>query len=125
MNKEKRAAAEALEVAKEAAETVKMVAKEVVCPRCDGDGFWHSTATGVRAGTMSGPLVDETASCPRCEGVKTVNIMITEEQAIAEAAAIKRDKVSAIGKVTREANAAIKQIKRNAATEADKIKAKV
>jgi DnaJ-class molecular chaperone len=39
-----------------------------ICPRCKGDGRWHSTKTGVRALTSSEPLVDETKPCPDCGG---------------------------------------------------------
>jgi hypothetical protein len=38
------------------------------CPRCKGDGRWHSTKTGVRALTSSEPLVDLTKNCPDCQG---------------------------------------------------------
>ena len=38
------------------------------CPRCKGDGFWHSNRTGVRALTSSEPLVDELRPCPECNG---------------------------------------------------------
>ena len=104
---------------------VKMVEKEVVCPRCMGDGLWYSNASGVRAETMSGPLKDETRSCPKCRGKGYLIARITERQAIAEAEAIKKEKAAAIAVVTKEANAAIKQIKKDAAAEADKIKANV
>jgi hypothetical protein len=40
----------------------------LVCPRCKGDGKWHSTKTGVRALTSSESLVDLTKPCPDCLG---------------------------------------------------------
>jgi hypothetical protein len=40
----------------------------LVCPRCKGDGKWHSTKTGVRALTSSEPLVDLTRNCVECNG---------------------------------------------------------
>lgn len=39
-----------------------------VCKRCNGDGIWHSTKTGVRAKTSSEPLVDPDRPCPDCGG---------------------------------------------------------
>ena len=36
------------------------------CPRCKGDGFWHSTKTGYRAKTTSEPLIDKKRKCPEC-----------------------------------------------------------
>jgi len=101
----------------------KMVEKEVVCPRCKGDGYWHSSCTGVRAKTVSGPVIDVSKPCPQCKGDGTINILIPEKQALAEAEAIKKEKAAAIARVTKMANTAIKQIKKDAAAEADKIKA--
>jgi len=40
------------------------------CPRCKGDGVWHSTKTGYRAKTSAEPLVDPTRPCPECDGKK-------------------------------------------------------
>lgn len=66
-------AAEAQEAAEEAirvAEAAKKVAKSKEpppCPRCNGDGFWHSLKTGYRAKTASEPLIDESKVCPSCK----------------------------------------------------------
>ena len=62
---------------------VKMVPKKITCPRCEGDGKWHTTRTGVRLATRPAvePLIDFDSRCPKCKGSKTVTIMITEEQA--------------------------------------------
>lgn len=38
------------------------------CPRCKGDGTWHSTKTGIRAKTASEPLQDSSRTCPECDG---------------------------------------------------------
>ena len=46
----------------------KIEQKKPICPRCKGDGFWHSNRTGVRALTSSEPLVDESRPCPDCSG---------------------------------------------------------
>ena len=74
---------------------IKMVPKWVVCSHCNGDGIWHSSATGVRAKTSSEPPVDSSRVCPKCKGQKKVTIMITEEQAKNEAAARRaRDKAN-------------------------------
>ncbi len=43
--------------------------EKVICSRCKGDGFWHSTRTGVRAKTSPEPLVDEGRVCPKCGNV--------------------------------------------------------
>jgi len=45
-----------------------MKEKTKVCPRCGGDGFWHSTKTGYRAKTSSEPLIDKSRKCPECKG---------------------------------------------------------
>jgi hypothetical protein len=37
------------------------------CPRCNGDGFWHSLKTGYRAKTSSEPLIDTARVCPKCK----------------------------------------------------------
>jgi len=66
---------------------VKMVPKKVTCPRCLGDGIWHTTKTGRRALTTTEPTVDAARVCPKCKGKKKVTIMITKEQADAEAVA--------------------------------------
>ena len=53
------------------AEEAKAVAKSKEpppCPRCNGDGFWHSLKTGYRAKTSSTPLLDESRACPECLG---------------------------------------------------------
>jgi len=42
------------------------------CPRCKGDGFWHTSATGVRLKTIAEPLVDESRQCPLCKGAGKV-----------------------------------------------------
>lgn len=67
-------------------EPVKMVAKKIRCPRCKGTGTFVSSRTGVRAKTASEPLADDSRPCPKCQGRKSVKIMITEEQARAEKA---------------------------------------
>jgi len=45
-----------------------VAAPKPVCPRCGGDGFWHSTKTGYRAKTSSEPLIDKSRKCPECKG---------------------------------------------------------
>jgi hypothetical protein len=68
----KQAAEEAQEVAEEAirkADEAKAVAKSKEpppCPRCGGDGFWHSPKTGYRAKTATEPLIDTSKPCPLC-----------------------------------------------------------
>ncbi len=37
------------------------------CKRCNGDGFWHSPKTGLRAKTSGTPLVDTSKLCPDCK----------------------------------------------------------
>jgi len=55
---------------KTAKKKTAVIKKEpVVCPRCNGDGFWHSPKTGYRAKTASELLVDETRKCPKCDGI--------------------------------------------------------
>jgi len=44
-----------------------VVEQKRVCRRCGGDGFWHSTKTGVRAETSAEPLVDTSRKCPICK----------------------------------------------------------
>lgn len=83
---------------------VKMVPKRITCPRCKGDGTWHSNATGVRAKTVSGPLVDASRLCPECKGTKRIIIRITDEQAKKELAAIRaRKKAETAAKKARAA----------------------
>ena len=82
---------------------IKMVPKRVTCPRCKGDGIWHSSRTGVRVQTAGEePLVDASRKCPECKGTKKVTIMITEEQARKERAAkVARDKADNAAKKAR------------------------
>ena len=89
---------------------IKYVPKRITCPRCNGDGVWHTSATGVRLERITGPLVDTSKVCPECKGKKKVTIQITEAQAIRE-----REARSA----KRKADAAA----RNAQSAADKAKA--
>lgn len=49
-------------------EIIKEKKEKIVCPRCNGDRIWHSSATGVRAKTSSEPLVDSNRQCPKCHG---------------------------------------------------------
>ncbi len=65
-------------------ETIRMVPKLIRCSRCNGDGIWHTSATGVRLATIGGPVLDSSRPCPQCKGKKSVKIMITETQAKAE-----------------------------------------
>lgn len=65
----------------EAPPEVKMVEKEIRCPRCKGSGTFVSNKTGSRAATAGSPLTDEKRTCPKCLRRKTVTIRITEEQA--------------------------------------------
>ena len=78
-----------------ASKPTKLIPKKVTCPRCNGDGIWHSPKTGVRAKTSSEPLVDSSMVCPDCQGSKKVTTMITEEQAKAEAEVAKKVKAAA------------------------------
>jgi len=80
-------ATETKEVVEEVVEKTKQVPKKVTCPRCKGDGWWHSSRTGVRVKTASEPLVDESRPCPQCKGRKSITILIPEAQARAEHAA--------------------------------------
>ena len=47
---------------------------KVTCPRCKGDGTFHSSKTGVRAATAADtePVADPTRVCPRCKGKKKI-----------------------------------------------------
>lgn len=56
------------------------VPKKVTCPRCKGDGVFHSNRTGSRAATSADPLIDPSKVCPKCKGVKEVTIFITHSQ---------------------------------------------
>ena len=44
------------------------------CPRCNGDGFWHTPKTGVRLATACADevLVDKERKCPKCKGTGLV-----------------------------------------------------
>jgi len=46
------------------------VVTKAVCPRCKGDGVFHSTKTGYRAKTSAEPLIDTSRPCPDCGGKK-------------------------------------------------------
>lgn len=81
------------------------VPKKVECPRCKGDGIWHSNRTGVRVATAAEPLVDASKACPACKGTKQVTIMITKEQADAEARAKARAERTATAARKARANA--------------------
>lgn len=59
------AADEAIKVAEDKAKVAESK-KPAPCWRCDGDGEWHSTKTGVRAKTSSEPLHDTSRVCPEC-----------------------------------------------------------
>ena len=39
----------------------------VTCPRCGGDGWWKSNATGVRRASAV-KLEDKNVNCPKCKG---------------------------------------------------------
>ena len=91
-------------------EPVKMVPKRIQCPRCKGAGTFISSRTGVRAKTAFAPLTDSSRPCPKCKGRKTVVIMITEEQAIAEKAKkaqIRKEAKAAVDAKARTAKKAI------------------
>ncbi len=60
------------------------VSKKVTCPRCDGDGIWHSSRSGVRALRSPEPLIDPKRRCPKCKGEKVVTIRISQAQALME-----------------------------------------
>ncbi len=87
-------------------EPTKMVPKKITCSRCDGDGVWHTSATGIRLATISGPVIDTDKPCPKCKGNKVVRIMITEEQAKAEKAEKARRNKKAKDQIDAEARAA-------------------
>jgi hypothetical protein len=53
---------------KEVGQMVAIDTSKPICPRCKGDGVWHSTKTGVRALTSAEPLIDSTKPCPECGG---------------------------------------------------------
>ena len=94
---------------------VKMVPKKVVCPRCKGDGIWHSSRTGVRAATSTEPTIDATRKCPQCKGSKKVTIMITKEQAEEEAdARVARKKADNAAKQARAAADKAEKVAKNA-----------
>jgi hypothetical protein len=59
------AADEAVKVAEDKAKVAESK-KPAPCWRCNGDGEWHSTKTGVRAKTSSEPLHDASRVCPEC-----------------------------------------------------------
>jgi Zn finger protein HypA/HybF involved in hydrogenase expression len=58
---------------------VKLVPKEITCPRCKGDGIWHTSRTGARLATIAGPTEDASKVCPECNGKKVVTIQVPEE----------------------------------------------
>ena len=60
---------------------VKLVPKTITCPRCNGDGIWHTSATGRRLETISGPTVDPEKVCPNCKGKKNIVIRVPEQAA--------------------------------------------
>lgn len=91
-------------------EPVKMVPKKITCPRCDGDGVWHTSATGVRLATIGGPVVDTDRPCPECKGNKSIRIMITEEQDKAEKAERAARNKKAKAQIDEKARAAKKEI---------------
>ncbi len=76
---------------------VKMVPKKVQCPRCMGDGFWHTSRTGYRLETIGdGILTDTSRVCQQCKGLGKITIKITEEQAAVEANATKQRKYAEV-----------------------------
>lgn len=91
-------------------EPVKMVPKNITCPRCKGDGIWHTSATGRRLATIGGPVVDETEPCPNCKGATYITIQMPKEQFDRELAEYKARKNTAKAKVDADARAAKKAI---------------
>lgn len=86
------------------------VAKKITCPRCQGDGVWHTSATGRRLATIGGSVVDSSKPCPNCKGKKKVVIWITAEQAESEKAEREARIRMAKARVDTEARAAKRKI---------------
>ena len=61
-----------------------LVPKKITCRRCDGDGIFHSSRTGIRAETTYEPMTDPSRDCPKCKGSKEETIFITHSQALME-----------------------------------------
>jgi len=93
-----------------APEPVKMVKKIITCSRCKGDGFWHTSATGRRLQTISGPVIDTEKTCPKCRSAGKTHVMITEDQLIAEKAAAQEARQVAKAEIDAAARAAKKAI---------------
>lgn len=50
----------------------KAAREKVTCPRCKGDGIWHSGKTGIRAITSPEPNIDPERKCPKCKGAMKI-----------------------------------------------------
>ena len=86
------------------------VAKKITCPRCQGDGVWHTAATGVRLVTLGGAPIDPTKSCPKCKGERKIVVWIPKSQFEKEKAAKITERNAAKKKIDKEAAAAKKAI---------------
>lgn len=86
------------------------VPKKITCPRCNGDGVWHTSETGRRLAMHPGPFIDESKPCPKCKGKKKVIQWITQEQAEKEKAEKAAARKSAKAKIDAEARRAKAEI---------------
>ena len=72
--------AEEVQSAEEQLKRPKTKLKKITCPRCKGDGIWHSNKTGYRAKTAGNEaLVDHSKKCPDCNGTKKAIIIVEVE----------------------------------------------
>ena len=82
------------------------VRKHITCPRCKGDGIWHTTATGHRLKTIGGPTVDPTRTCPKCKSKGKVIVWVKKSVFEAEKAANISQRNAAKKKIDDEAKRA-------------------
>ena len=52
----------------------KVTKRQTFCPRCKGDGIWHTVKTGYRLKTSTEIAVKPDEKCPRCGGSGMIRV---------------------------------------------------